>query len=855
MTLKPDLTRVWANTAPGANVVDPDTTTPGKVTAGWTAEVPPFEHFNFLQKWFTQGLAHANEEGIMVWDTDTTYPVNGLAKGSDGEIYRCVVSQNGNDPVSDGGVNWILWIFNIPVDTVADMTSSSFAKVGQSYVVKDYATGNGSGVLFFNVVAGAASTPDGGKEIDHDTLSVHFVQNFGSSISFKQYGMFGTASNQSAKLQFLFDFVTATDTIIDTTNGDFLIDNPVLLESNKRYKFIGNGNIVLGPSFAEGGANVNLHVMTLRGLAPRVVTPTDLFYNYWKETTVSDVPKGTRILISDNDAANYWDVGGNNYRNSIQTFVDYADTANDVLNFYPEINFPVPFTDLPTKEIDFANIVISIYEDDIRVIMDSGIKFTGDLNTLATHTARAYAKGLLVKRGRFNIQAEFIEVSDALRIEEAICSYQGIMQGGYSVAGGNGIKPVQGSTLYVDNSTITGFRHSIGVAGSTQDGASAYISNSVLTDARQSNNSSTYPQDESRALDGHGNAQIVQAVNCDIRGVQTGGGVMSISKSKVHTQINPLFEIRAGDAKDNGELYFDDCDLVLSPDIPTNADVLGGGIGTFDSTIYFAKDGGLASVATGWKVEFSNVRFSVADATNYPTSTILHLEPGNVDFARFTMKNGCTFKFGGTNIREIAIDPKVNNGEIDLGDTKFLGCGVTVGVRNSTVGTLWQSIKVGKVQVLNTDTTAGQFFSTGMQLHGDTTVSSNNRKISVDGLEMETFGNTAGFTMNACVWEEVSVLNSSVIFTDSAGTLGHAIRVDRNQNVLNLEHFLAHIGNNRINDEATVLDASPTIITGIQINGLNLSGSLPAGFFTTGTNAVKGSVTKLASTGTALAGV
>lgn len=106
-TLKPDLTRVWASGAPGANVEDPDVTVPGKFDAGWEAEIPPFENFNFLQQLFTQGLAHNNEQGINSWDTDTTYPINGLAKGSDGDIYVALIEQNGNDPVGDG-INWIL---------------------------------------------------------------------------------------------------------------------------------------------------------------------------------------------------------------------------------------------------------------------------------------------------------------------------------------------------------------------------------------------------------------------------------------------------------------------------------------------------------------------------------------------------------------------------------------------------------------------------------------------------------------------------------------------------------------------------------------------------------------------------
>jgi len=107
-TVKPDLTRVWASGAPGANIEDPDTTSPGKFAAGWTAEIPPFENFNFLQQLFTQGLAYVNENGLGEWDTDTTYPIKGIVRGSDGNYYEALVEQNGNDPISDI-VNWKLW--------------------------------------------------------------------------------------------------------------------------------------------------------------------------------------------------------------------------------------------------------------------------------------------------------------------------------------------------------------------------------------------------------------------------------------------------------------------------------------------------------------------------------------------------------------------------------------------------------------------------------------------------------------------------------------------------------------------------------------------------------------------------
>lgn len=137
VTSKPDLTRVWANGAPPANVVDPDTTTPGKFNAGWQAEVPPFEHFNFLQKLFTQGLAHFNEEGIGVWDTNTTYPINGLAKGSNGEIYKSILEQSGNDPVSDTGDNWIKFAGVKFTDSVASMKSSNYIE-GDLILTKSY---------------------------------------------------------------------------------------------------------------------------------------------------------------------------------------------------------------------------------------------------------------------------------------------------------------------------------------------------------------------------------------------------------------------------------------------------------------------------------------------------------------------------------------------------------------------------------------------------------------------------------------------------------------------------------------------------------------------------------------------
>lgn len=99
MTTKPNLTRVWASGAPGGNIEDPDVTVSGKFAAGWEAEIPPFQNFNFLQQLFTQGLAHANEFGIMQWDTNTQYPQHGWARSTvDGDVYVALSATQGNEP-------------------------------------------------------------------------------------------------------------------------------------------------------------------------------------------------------------------------------------------------------------------------------------------------------------------------------------------------------------------------------------------------------------------------------------------------------------------------------------------------------------------------------------------------------------------------------------------------------------------------------------------------------------------------------------------------------------------------------------------------------------------------------------
>jgi len=123
---KPNLTRIWAADAAGSDVVDPDVQTPGKFSLGWVAEKPPYQFFNFMQKLFTQGLGYFDEQGIGFWNTDTDYQDLSLTKGSNGVIYLLKTSGDGTqNPVSDGGTNWIVAAGKQFVTGTATFTNST----------------------------------------------------------------------------------------------------------------------------------------------------------------------------------------------------------------------------------------------------------------------------------------------------------------------------------------------------------------------------------------------------------------------------------------------------------------------------------------------------------------------------------------------------------------------------------------------------------------------------------------------------------------------------------------------------------------------------------------------------------
>lgn len=227
-TSKPNLVRTWAAGAPASNVVDPDTTTPGKFDAGWLAEVPPFEHFNFLQQLFSQALAHTNEQGIMVWDSATTYPIDGLAKGSDGIVYKAVLEQSNNNPVGDGGTNWEIW-----GNSINDLSQAYEFPTVAAYkaFTTEFPVGKVVNLLDrgakFTVISGTG-TANTFNTIASDQVSQSIDLVVDEDVKVSQFG--GSAAALQAAIDYSLDNNYESiliDTLVDTTGTTLLIDKGV----------------------------------------------------------------------------------------------------------------------------------------------------------------------------------------------------------------------------------------------------------------------------------------------------------------------------------------------------------------------------------------------------------------------------------------------------------------------------------------------------------------------------------------------------------------------------------------------------------------------------------------------------
>src|SRR5690606_28696865 len=95
---------VWAS---GGDRIYPGDT---KYATGWQVEIPPRQYFNEIDYKQDQMLAHLNQHGIPIWDSETEYQEDqSYVQGSTGTVYRCVLTHTNQNPDLDvSNTYWII---------------------------------------------------------------------------------------------------------------------------------------------------------------------------------------------------------------------------------------------------------------------------------------------------------------------------------------------------------------------------------------------------------------------------------------------------------------------------------------------------------------------------------------------------------------------------------------------------------------------------------------------------------------------------------------------------------------------------------------------------------------------------
>lgn len=125
-----DINKIWAATG---DVLTPSDT---KISQGWQVEIPPRQTFNYIDGKQDQAIAHINQHGIAVWDTQTEYQANqSYSKGSDGIIYKALTTNTNINPVGDVSGAWQV-AFSTPANTaqVATATQSRAQTANNVYI-------------------------------------------------------------------------------------------------------------------------------------------------------------------------------------------------------------------------------------------------------------------------------------------------------------------------------------------------------------------------------------------------------------------------------------------------------------------------------------------------------------------------------------------------------------------------------------------------------------------------------------------------------------------------------------------------------------------------------------------------
>lgn len=201
MTVKPDMTKIWAAT--GATAVPPD----AKIASGWGYEMMPFEWENWIQNRNDSMLSHINQRGIPEWDAASEYFANkSYVTGSNGLVYSCLVNSTNINPVTDGGSNWVRAFPSITGGGASGTWAISVS--GNAATAAQFATARTINGVSFNGTANIIVEPY--VERDDATNAVRYLSFVDSS----------TAGHQRLNVDLDLTYNPSTNTISTSITGN-----------------------------------------------------------------------------------------------------------------------------------------------------------------------------------------------------------------------------------------------------------------------------------------------------------------------------------------------------------------------------------------------------------------------------------------------------------------------------------------------------------------------------------------------------------------------------------------------------------------------------------------------------------
>lgn len=201
MTVKPDMTKIWAAT--GATAVPPD----AKIASGWGYEMMPFEWENWIQNRNDSMLSHINQRGIPEWDAASEYFANkSYVTGSDGLVYTALVNNTSVNPVSDVTGKWVR---AFPSTTGGGASGTWTISVsGNAATATQFATARTINGVSFNGTANITVEPY--VERDDATNAVRYLSFVDSS----------TAGHQRLNMDLDLTYNPSTNTISTSVTGN-----------------------------------------------------------------------------------------------------------------------------------------------------------------------------------------------------------------------------------------------------------------------------------------------------------------------------------------------------------------------------------------------------------------------------------------------------------------------------------------------------------------------------------------------------------------------------------------------------------------------------------------------------------